>query len=181
VSPAHRHLRAVAALPGVVAGVVPAMLRRVEPRRPASPVMRGTGVVLLLAGGGLFAWTVRLFAGRGRGTLAPWDPPERLVVEGPYGHIRHPMISGVLLLLLGQAAAARSRLTLAWAAAFALTNAVYLPLWEEPDLAARFGDDYGRYRRHVPRWLPRLRPWRPTGGGLPPAGEDSQTWGKAPR
>jgi protein-S-isoprenylcysteine O-methyltransferase Ste14 len=131
--------------------------------------------VLLLAGGGLFAWTVGLFAGRGRGTLAPWDPPERLVVEGPYRHVRHPMISGVFLLLLGQAAAARSRLTVAWAAAFALTNAFYLPLWEEPELVARFGDDYLRYRRHVPRWVPRLRPWPPAGGGLPPAGEDSQT------
>jgi protein-S-isoprenylcysteine O-methyltransferase Ste14 len=31
---------------------------------------------------------------------------------------------------------------------------------EEPVLAARFGDDYERYRQAVPGWLPRLRPWR---------------------
>jgi protein-S-isoprenylcysteine O-methyltransferase Ste14 len=45
-------------------------------------------------------------------------------------------------------------------AIFAATNAIYFPLVEEPGLGRRFGRDYEEYRRHVPRWVPRLRPWR---------------------
>jgi protein-S-isoprenylcysteine O-methyltransferase Ste14 len=48
-----------------------------------------------------------------------------------------------------------------WACTFFAVNAVYIPLLEEPDLEDRFGDSYREYRRHVPRLLPRLRPWSP--------------------
>ncbi len=48
----------------------------------------------------------------------------------------------------------------AWAALFAAANMVYIPLIEEPGLARRFGDDYRLYKNNVPRWLPRLMPWK---------------------
>jgi protein-S-isoprenylcysteine O-methyltransferase Ste14 len=69
------------------------------------------------------------------------------------------MISGVLAILLGEAALLGSLPVLIWAAAFLLINQLYIPRFEEPGLARRFGDAYLRYRQHVPRWLPRLRPW----------------------
>jgi protein-S-isoprenylcysteine O-methyltransferase Ste14 len=47
-----------------------------------------------------------------------------------------------------------------WAAIFFAINAVYIPLLEEPMLAARFPESYDEYKRNVPRLLPRLRPWR---------------------
>jgi protein-S-isoprenylcysteine O-methyltransferase Ste14 len=50
-----------------------------------------------------FASSLRRFAGEGESTLAPWDPPRRLVVTGPYRFVRNPMISGVIFLLLGEA------------------------------------------------------------------------------
>ena len=115
-------------------------------------------------GGVLVVWTIALFARVGRGTLAPWDPTSTLVVEGPYRHMRNPMISGVLFLLLGEAALLGSWPLLGWFAAVAAVNAVYLPLVEEPGLVRRHGTEYERYREHVPRWLPRLRPWHPPGG-----------------
>lgn len=102
-----------------------------------------------------------LLATVGRGTLAPWDPTSRLVVRGPYRHVRNPMISGVLLVLLGEAAFLGSLPVLAWFAAVLAVNAVYFPLVEEPGLSRRFGEDYERYRANVPRWVPRLRPWEP--------------------
>jgi protein-S-isoprenylcysteine O-methyltransferase Ste14 len=98
-----------------------------------------------------------LFARVGEGTLAPWDPTRKLVVRGPYRHVRNPMITGVLAILLGEAALFGSWPLLVWAFGFFALNAIYMPLVEEPGLVRRFGDDYVRYRRNVPRWLPRLR------------------------
>jgi protein-S-isoprenylcysteine O-methyltransferase Ste14 len=121
----------------------------------------------------LFVASLRRFATEGEGTLAPWDPPRRLVVRGPYRYVRNPMISGVVLVLFGEAAVLLSRPHLSWAHLFLGLNAVYIPLLEEPLLAARFGDAYRTYCRHVPRLLPRWRPWDPEGGagtsrGRPP-------------
>jgi hypothetical protein len=42
------------------------------------------GLVLMVA-------TIRLFVVVGRGTLAPWNPTKRLVVQGVYRHVRNPM------------------------------------------------------------------------------------------
>jgi protein-S-isoprenylcysteine O-methyltransferase Ste14 len=106
-------------------------------------------------------WTVSLFARIGKGTLAPWDPTSRLVVVGPYRHVRNPMISGVLTVLLGEAALFGSLPLLVWFGAAFAVNAVYFPLVEEPGLRERFGGDYEAYCAKVPRWLPRLRPWEP--------------------
>jgi len=120
-----------------------------------------TGAVLIAAGFCVFIATVRLFVTRGRGTLAPWDPPTRLVVAGPYRYMRHPMISGVATVLAGETLVfARTGLAI-WLAAFVAVNAIYLPLVEEPALVRRFGTDYQRYMYHVRRWLPRRRPWDP--------------------
>jgi len=155
-----RHIAAIGLLPGVVAVLVPALLAPWGEGPAAWPLV-AAGCVLVAAGVGLIAWTVALFAAVGRGTLAPWDPTERLVVRGPYRHVRNPMISGVLALLLGEAALFGSPALLAWFAAVLAVNAVYLPLVEEPGLHRRFGADYDAYRAHVPRWLPRPRPWDP--------------------
>jgi protein-S-isoprenylcysteine O-methyltransferase Ste14 len=60
------------------------------------------GVALIAAGLALWLWTLRLFIRIGEGTLAPWDPTRRLVVEGPYRRVRNPMITAVLAVLLGE-------------------------------------------------------------------------------
>jgi protein-S-isoprenylcysteine O-methyltransferase Ste14 len=162
-----RHLLAVAVLPFTVTVLVPVWLAR----RAGIVLALGTGapqialqlggVVLLAVGLLLFVASLRRFVTEGEGTLAPWDPPRQLVVRGPYRYVRNPMISGVVLVLLGEAAVLRSRVHLSWALVFLAINAVYIPLLEEPFLDQRFGDAYREYCRHVPRLLPRLRPWTP--------------------
>jgi len=117
------------------------------------------GVGVLGIGLVLFASSLWRFATEGEGTLAPWDPPRRLVVRGPYRYVRNPMISGVILILFGEALLILSRAHFMWALTFLAINAVYIPLLEEPQLAGRFGEDYEVYRRNVPRLVPRLRPW----------------------
>ena len=129
--------------------------------RVALPILGGAFICLGLV---LMVATIRLFVTIGKGTLAPWNPPQRLVVRGVYRHVRNPMISGVFCVLLGEAVLAASLPLLGWFAAFVTVNAVYIPLAEEPGLAKRFGGDYLTYKQNVPRWIPRLRPWE----GKPP-------------
>jgi protein-S-isoprenylcysteine O-methyltransferase Ste14 len=114
------------------------------------------GASLVVAGFALWVWTVRLFAEIGRGTLAPWDPTTELVVAGPYRYVRNPMISAVLVVLVGEALLFGSWALAVYAAAFLAVNAVWFPLVEEPGLRKRFGPAYEEYARQVPRWVPRL-------------------------
>ena len=151
-----RHLAAVLLLPGTVCVLVPAGL--VGDAELAPSPLPLLGAVLLAAGLAVIGWTVSLFARVGRGTLAPWDPTSALVVRGPYRHVRNPMISGVIAVLLGEAALVGSLALLAWAAIVFAVNAVYFPLVEEPGLRRRFGPAYDEYAARTPRWVPRLRP-----------------------
>ena len=166
-----RHLFSVATLPFVVAVVVPAWLAERGGRSPtlgSGPVpLLGqlVGLLLLATGLVLFAASLRRFSAEGRGTLAPWDPPRQLVVRGPYRYVRNPMISGVVFVLFGEALLLASRAHVVWALAVLALNLVYIPLLEEPGLEHRFGAAYREYCRHVPRVVPRLRPWRPADPG----------------
>ena len=60
-------------------------------------------LVAAAAGFLLSGWSAALFMKIGRGTPAPWQPPQQLVIRGPYRHVRNPMITGVLLVLLAEA------------------------------------------------------------------------------
>lgn len=124
---------------------------------PADP-RAWIGLAVVLAGVGLAGWTGSLFFRFGDGTAAPWDPPARFVVRGPYRHVRNPMITAASAILVGEAVWLGSWPIAAWFVLFALGNAIYIPVVEEKELEARFGDAYREYRRHVPRWIPRRRP-----------------------
>jgi protein-S-isoprenylcysteine O-methyltransferase Ste14 len=161
-----RHARAIALLPGTVTIVVPVLIllggTGPEPGF-GTPVVVVLGALLIAAGFAFWVWTVRLLARIGKGTLAPWDPTQRLVVEGPYRYVRNPMITAVLAVLLGETLVFGSLGLLVWCGVFVLVNWAYFALVEEPGLESRFGDEYSAYRRAVPRWLPRRTPWAPGG------------------
>ena len=160
-----KHLHAILLLPTVVTVVIPWLILRRGGAVgwPFSPgwglLVFAAGVVLVGFGLTLVVKTIALFANVGRGTLAPWAPPEKLVVRGIYRRVRNPMISGVLFILCGEALLFGSVRLLEWFGLFLLINMIYIPLLEEPGLEARFGESYRLYKRHVPRWLPRLKPW----------------------
>jgi protein-S-isoprenylcysteine O-methyltransferase Ste14 len=166
----HRRIvQAIVLLPGTMTIVLPALLLYLgggpaigfELAWPLAALAVVGGAALLALGGGLMYRTISLLAAVGGGTLAPWDPTRRLVVAGPYRHVRNPMITGVLAVLLGEGLVLSSPAILVMAAIFFAVNATYIPLVEEPGLADRFGDEYRTYSRHVPRWIPRARPWSP--------------------
>jgi protein-S-isoprenylcysteine O-methyltransferase Ste14 len=158
-----RHLLSIALLPFVVTVLVPRFLlvgeRAEVPPTALLMTSRVAGVLVFAAGFAMFVWCVLLFARIGRGTLAPWDPTRRLVVVGPYRHVRNPMITAVATMLGGEVLIFHSWSIASWLLLFLAINHTYFVLLEEPGLVRRFGEDYERYRAAVPRWVPRLRGW----------------------
>jgi protein-S-isoprenylcysteine O-methyltransferase Ste14 len=154
--------------------VIPALLLYLDDRPLRLPALPYLLIAALLIADGLLlmARTISLFGRVGRGTLAPWDQTTRLVAVSIYRYVRNPMISGVILILLGEVILFRSPLLVAWFIAAVLINALYIPLVEEPRLERRFGSAYIAYKANVPRWLPRLRPWQPAYEAKPP-GDDA--------
>jgi protein-S-isoprenylcysteine O-methyltransferase Ste14 len=161
-----RHLLSFAILPFTVAVLLPLWIARRSGVTPALGQSAGelaiqlAGLALLGIGLILFTASLRRFATEGDGTLAPWDPPRRLVVRGPYQYVRNPMISGIIFVLFGEALLLLSRPHAAWAATVLVVNLIYIPLIEEPMMVERFGDDYREYCRHVGRVVPRLSAWQ---------------------
>jgi protein-S-isoprenylcysteine O-methyltransferase Ste14 len=163
-----KHLRAILLLPGMVLGVIPATLLwlggldslRIWKSFPTSKlILPIIGFICISFGLSLMVATIRLFVTVGKGTLAPWNPPQRFVVQGIYRHVRNPMMSGALFVLLGESLLTASLSLFCWFLFAGVVYALYIPLSEEPGLTNRFGDDYLTYKRNVPRWLPRLTPW----------------------
>ena len=165
-----KHAKAVILLPFMVMVAIPALIlystgiggSAIQCPAPWNILMVAGAVFFLAVGLALFVTTVWLFAQIGKGTLAPWSPPQYLVVVGPYRHVRNPMISGVMSILLAETIFYGSLPLLIWFGFFLLVTSVVIPLGEEPGLEKRFGEKYVRYKQHVPRWIPRLTPWRDT-------------------
>ncbi|MFA1822312.1 isoprenylcysteine carboxylmethyltransferase family protein [Virgibacillus oceani] len=119
------------------------------------------GGVIFILGLVIVILSIRQFIQRGKGTLAPWDPPKNLVVSGLYRYMRNPMISGVAFILLGETIFFGSWLLLIWFILFSSVNYIYFIVGEEPLLEEKFGADYREYKKNVPRLLPRRNPWKP--------------------
>lgn len=146
--------------PGVIAGLVPWLLTGWRSTHPPTSVAV-LGGALIVAGTGVLLHSFARFVGEGSGTPAPIAPTERLVVGGLYRHVRNPMYVAVGTTIVGQALLLGRPWLLAYAAAFWLVVAAFVRAYEEPTLTARYGDEYLAYRRAVPAWRPRLRPWSP--------------------
>jgi protein-S-isoprenylcysteine O-methyltransferase Ste14/pimeloyl-ACP methyl ester carboxylesterase len=138
------------ALPGLVAFIVPLLLAWPQVRDRAFSL---AGLVLLVPGIALLLWCAREFYVRGRGTLAPWDPPRHIVSSGPYRVSRNPMYIGVTLVLLGWSVVFASWAHLLYAAAAALAFHLRVVFSEEPWLDRTHHSEWTRYAARVPRWI----------------------------
>jgi protein-S-isoprenylcysteine O-methyltransferase Ste14 len=145
--------------PGVVVGVLPWWLTRWE-ARPVPSVVRVLGGLLLVVALPVLVSAFVRFVRDGLGTPAPVAPTERLVVTGAYRHVRNPMYLAVLAAIVGQALLLGQTVLLAYAAIVAVVVVSFVRLYEEPVLRRQFGEEYEAYRRAVPGWVPRRRPWK---------------------
>jgi protein-S-isoprenylcysteine O-methyltransferase Ste14 len=151
--------------PGVFVGLIPWLLTGWQVREPLPyyywAPMRVLGLILLVAGVLVLVQAFMRFVVEGFGTPAPIAAPERLVVGGVYRYVRNPMYVAILAAIVGQALLLGQLTLLLFAAAIWLIAAAFVRFYEEPTLTRRFGADYEAYRRAVPAWWPRLRPWKP--------------------
>ena len=148
--------------PAVVAGWVP---YRITGWRPGPPLLglvalRWLGAALTLLGAAGLLDSFARFALQGLGTPAPVAPTQYLVSSGLYRHVRNPIYVALMSAILGQALLFGSVRLFGYAAIVFLLVHLFVLAYEEPTLRRQFGESYERYRANVPRWWPRLRPWR---------------------
>jgi len=159
------HIKSILALPFMVLVVVPFVIYRsttelvlVEKIDSYKTLLIIIGVLFLIVGLYLFVQSIILFVKIGKGTLAPWNPTQKLIVKGLYQYVRNPMILGVLCILLAESLLLQSFNIFCWFAFFFITSNFYFMLSEEPGLVKRFGKEYEGYKKNVPRWIPRGKP-----------------------
>jgi len=122
--------------------------------------LRAIGVVLILAAIPVLLESFGRFALQGIGTPAPVFPTRHLVVKGFYRYVRNPMYVAVVSLILGQGLLCGVIRLIEYAGFFWLLAHLFVVIYEEPTLQSTFGPEYEVFCVNVPRWIPRLRPWR---------------------
>jgi protein-S-isoprenylcysteine O-methyltransferase Ste14 len=146
--------------PCMVAGLVPWWLTDWAVRQPPfwAP-LRVVGLALLVAATFAVAYAYVQFVAEGTGTPAPVVPTERLVVGGLYRYVRNPMYLAVITAIVGQVLLLGRPVLLLYAATAGGLMGAFATWYEVPTLRRQFGAQYAAYRRAVPAWWPRLRPW----------------------
>jgi protein-S-isoprenylcysteine O-methyltransferase Ste14 len=146
--------------PGFVLVYIPYWITRFRIPMGESVWQIALAALLIVAGTAPAFESMKRFVLVGRGTLVPAVPTERLVASGFYRHVRNPMYTGLLVVLGGEAILFESRDLVLYIAAIWLVTHLFVCLYEEPTLERRYGVEYLRFKKHVPRWIPRMRPWR---------------------
>ncbi len=124
---------------------------------PTLGLSQSAGAIIVLGCTLVVLWSVLTFAFIGRGTPAPFDPPRRLVIRGPYRFVRNPIYLSATVALGGAALYYGSLTLLGYAAIFILAAHLFVIWYEEPTLQRTFGQEYTAYCSRVRRWLPSVR------------------------
>lgn len=145
--------------PGTVAGLVPWFIAGMPSGADVTSAHGAPGLILIVLGLIPLVESFLRFALKGLGTPAPIAPTRHLVVSGFYRHLRNPMYTGVIAILVGEALLFASWPLVLYAVGVALAMHLFVVLYEERKLERTFGAEYETFRAYVPRWLPRITPW----------------------
>jgi protein-S-isoprenylcysteine O-methyltransferase Ste14 len=151
-----------AVAPTSVAGLIPWWITHWEFRPPFFDLeaTRAVGILLIVAGLSVLVDSFARFALQGLGTPAPIAPTQNLVVTGLYRYVRNPIYVALVVVILGQTALFGDQRLLLYAALVWPAFHAFVVGYEEPTLVHQFGTEYEDFRTNVPRWIPRLTPWR---------------------
>ncbi len=147
--------------PGSVAGLIPWLITKWHAGGDASAGYSIAGGVLIAVSLALLVECFVRFAVKGAGTPAPIAPTKKLIVTGAYARVRNPMYVAVVGLIFGQALLFASAALIAYGITVAFVFTLFIVYYEEPRLRREFPEDYPAYFENVPRWRPRLTPWKP--------------------
>jgi protein-S-isoprenylcysteine O-methyltransferase Ste14 len=119
---------------------------------PMDPAIANAGLAITIIGLGFAVWA-RFIIGRNWGGLITVQQDHKLMRDGPYGIVRHPIYSGFMLATLGTAIIVGqvgglisvALIVIAWG---------YKARLEETFMVEQFGAEYEDYRRHVKALIP---------------------------
>jgi protein-S-isoprenylcysteine O-methyltransferase Ste14 len=162
------------AAPSTLDGLVPFLLTgwRMRTALPVWLPVRLVGIPLMAAGCAVVLASYVRFALEGLGTPAPMAPPDQLVDGGLYRYVRNPIYLAMVAIIAGQALLLWQPVLVGYAVLMVAVTVTVVRWYEQPALHRRFGDQYDAYRRAVPGWWPRWRPWR--GAGTQLSTQDSE-------
>lgn len=152
--------------PVLISGLVPWWMsgwRMQEPFFGLAP-LRALGALLVAIGIPVVLEAFGRFVLEGHGTPAPVLPTRHLVVGGTYRHVRNPIYLAVVSIILGQGLILGNVALLVYGAVLWLFFHVWVLAIEEPTLRGTFAAEYATYCANVPRWVPRLAPWKGSAG-----------------
>ena len=133
---------------------------------PADPTLTqlsraGAAALLALLAIGVMLWVLRTFPSVSTGHYVLRD--QRIVREGPYGLVRHPLYVAAYLVWTAVAIGFGSPVALGLTIAYVIPSYWIYMRAEESMLLAHLGDAYARYREEVGMLVPRLRRVSPSG------------------
>jgi|HubBroStandDraft_1064217.scaffolds.fasta_scaffold528447_1 protein-S-isoprenylcysteine O-methyltransferase Ste14 len=148
--------------PGFVAGLAPWWIShwRLEAPLLGTALFRFVGGALIALGLVGLLDSFGRFALQGLGTPAPVFPTRHLVITGLYRYVRNPMYVAVVSTIIGQALVFGNVKLLEYGGLVWLLFHLFVLAYEEPTLRSSFGPEYKLFCTEVPRWMPRLTPWR---------------------
>src|SRR5262245_1109291 len=149
--------------PFTLAGLIPWAMTdwQLQPPFLGLEPTRYLGAIMILLGVPVLIDAFARFALQGLGTPAPIAPPRNLVVTGLFRYVRNPIFVALVAIILGEGVLMGDWRLIVYGALLWLAFHVQVVAYEEPTLAQTFGSEYEAFRAAVPRWIPRVTPWRP--------------------
>jgi len=144
-------------LAGIALIIIPLLLARIDPFKGNTWT---PGIIIIAFGALILLGCARDFFVSGKGTVAPWDPPKKLVIVGLYKFVRNPMYLGDLFLVLGWSIYFNSPILFLYVIFLSLFFHGGVIFREEPWLESQFQEQWQIYKTNVRRWLPRVKPWQ---------------------